>query len=147
MGRGVTVFAAALGLALAGASSSHEAQGPARASLARDGTVRINGVPQFLIGVGWPTPAQVPRALTLGIGILQGNGPGATQLAISQAVGSKGWIVPAVLAEAAATRTTGTRSATRSLTSPTGTGYCPRPPTLTRASASPTPNARARRAF
>ena len=32
--------------------------------------------------------------MTLGIGILQGNGPGATQLAISQAVGSKGWIVP-----------------------------------------------------
>ena len=95
IGRGATVFAAALGLALAGASSSHEAQGPARASLAGDGTVRINDVPQFLIGVGWPTTAQVPRALTLGIGILQGNGPGATQLAISKAVGSKGWIVPA----------------------------------------------------
>jgi hypothetical protein len=56
--------------------------------------VLIGGVPQFLIGVGWTTPAAVPRALTLGIGILQENGPGATQLAISQAVGLKGFIVP-----------------------------------------------------
>ena len=65
-----------------------------RATTAQDGTVRIGGVPTFPIGVGWPTPAIIPRALTLGIGILQGNGPGATQLAISQAVGTKGWIVP-----------------------------------------------------
>ena len=84
----------ALAVALVGAASSREAPRIPRATTARDGTVQIGGVPQFLIGVGWPTPAHVPRALTLGIGILQANGPGATQLAISQAVGSRGWIMP-----------------------------------------------------
>jgi hypothetical protein len=94
MGRGVRVGVVALAVALTGAASSREAPLLPRATTAGDGTVRIGGVPQFLIGVGWPTPAQVQRALTLGIGILQGTGPGATQLAISQAVGSKGWIAP-----------------------------------------------------
>jgi hypothetical protein len=95
MGR-AKILTAALLLALAGATSTHEAapQRLPHATTARDGTVLIGGVPQFLIGAGWPTPAAVPRALTLGIGILQGNGPGATQLAISQAVGSKGYVVP-----------------------------------------------------
>jgi hypothetical protein len=95
MGRGVRLVVVAFAVALVGAASSREAPRIPHATTARDGTVQIGGVPQFLIGVGWPTPAQVPRALTLGIGILQGNGPGATQLAISQAVGSRGWIVPA----------------------------------------------------
>ena len=36
----------------------------------------------------------IPRALTLGIDFLQENGPGATQLSISRAVGTKGWILP-----------------------------------------------------
>jgi hypothetical protein len=93
MRRGVTVLAVALA-ALAGATSSYAAQPAARATTARDGTVLIGGVPQFLIGVGWPTPAAAQRALTLGVEIMQGNGPGATQRAISQAVGSRGWIVP-----------------------------------------------------
>ncbi len=91
---GVTVLSAALVVALVGATSSHEAQDVPRATTTTDGTVLIGAVPQFLIGVGWPTPAAVRRALTLGIGVLQENGPGATQLAISQAVGSKGYVVP-----------------------------------------------------
>jgi hypothetical protein len=95
MRRGVIV-AAALVAGLVAAPAAHES--PAgkfpRASIAPDGTVRIGGHPRFLIGAGWPTPAVVPRALTLGIDLLQGNGPGATQLAISQAVGSRGWVVP-----------------------------------------------------
>jgi hypothetical protein len=92
MGRGVSVLAVGLVGALLAAASSLAAPLPPRT--AKDGTVLIGGVPQFLIGVGWPTPAAVPRALTLGIGVLQENGPGATQLAISKAVGSKGYIVP-----------------------------------------------------
>jgi hypothetical protein len=91
---GVKILSAALFVALVGATSSHEAQRVPRATTATDGTVLIGGVPQFLIGAGWPTPAAVPRALTLGIGVLQENGPGATQLAISKAVGSKGYVVP-----------------------------------------------------
>ncbi len=94
MRRGVTVLPVALVVALVAATSSLEAQRVPRATTDRDGTVLIGGVPQFLIGVGWPTVAAVPRALALGIEILQDNGPGATQLAISQAVGSKGWVVP-----------------------------------------------------
>ena len=96
MGRGVIVLAAALLCALASVPAAYEAapQRLPRATTANDGTVRIAGVPRFLIGAGWPTPAVVPRALTLGIGILQGNGPGATQLSISEAVGSKGFVVP-----------------------------------------------------
>ena len=92
----LTVGAAALLVALAvvpAALESPAARAP-RATLARDGAVQIGGHRQFLIGAGWPTASAVPRALTLGIDILQGNGPGATQLAISQAVGSKGWVVP-----------------------------------------------------
>jgi hypothetical protein len=94
MRRGVTVLSLALVVALLGATSSHEARRLPRATTAGDGTVLIGGVPQFLIGGGWPTPAVVPRALTIGINVLQEKGPGATQLAISQAVGSKGYIVP-----------------------------------------------------
>ena len=96
MRRGVIV-AAALVAGLLAAPAAYEA--PAgkklpRASIAPDGTVRLDGRPRFLIGAGWPTTEAVPRALTLGIDLLQGNGPGATQLAISRAVGSKGWVVP-----------------------------------------------------
>jgi hypothetical protein len=94
MRRGVIVAAAFVALVTAPAAYETPAGTPPRASIAPDGTVRIDGRPRFLIGAGWPTPAVVPRALTLGIDILQGNGPGATQLAISKAVGSKGWIVP-----------------------------------------------------
>jgi hypothetical protein len=94
VGRGVWVLSLVLVIALVGATSSHEAQRVPRATTAEDGTVLIGGVPQFLIGLGWPTPAVVPRALTLGIRVLQGNGPGATQLAISEAVGSRGYVVP-----------------------------------------------------
>jgi len=94
--RGGVIVAAALVAGLVTAPAAHES--PAgkfpRASIAPDGTVRIGGHPRFLIGAGWPTPAVVPRALTLGIDLLQGNGPGATQLAVSQAVGSRGWVVP-----------------------------------------------------
>jgi hypothetical protein len=91
MGRGVLVVALALLFALPAAASQHPVT---RATTARDGTVVIGGKPQFLVGAGWPTPAVVPRALTLGIEFLQANGPGATQLAISRAVGTKGWILP-----------------------------------------------------
>jgi hypothetical protein len=91
MGRGVAVVAVALLVALP--ADAARPQLP-RATTARDGTILIGGKPQFLIGVGWPTPAMIPRALSLGIGILQSNGPGATQLAISQAVGSKGFVIP-----------------------------------------------------
>jgi hypothetical protein len=95
MRRGVIV-AAAFVASLVAAPAAYET--PAgkfpRASIAPDGTVRIGRQPRFLIGAGWPTPAAVPRALTLGIDLLQGNGPGATQLAISKAVGSRGWVVP-----------------------------------------------------
>jgi len=91
MGRGVAVVAVALLVALpAGAARKP----PLRATTARDGTVLIAGKREFLIGIGWPTPAMIPRALSLGIGILQSNGPGATQLAISQAVGTKGFVIP-----------------------------------------------------
>src|SRR5438874_4127073 len=91
MGRGVVVVALALVLALP-AMASHPPI--PRATTARDGTVLIAGKPQFLVGAGWPTPAVIPRALTLGIDLLQENGPGATQLAISKAVGANGWVVP-----------------------------------------------------
>jgi hypothetical protein len=96
MGRGVIVLAIALLCALASVPAASEAapERLPRATTATDGTVLIAGVPRFLIGAGWPTPAVVPEALTLGIGILQGNGPGATQLSISEAVGSKGFVVP-----------------------------------------------------
>jgi hypothetical protein len=96
MRRGVRVGAAALLLALALVPSSLEAPGVAapRATLAHDGAVEIAGRRQFVIGAGWPSTSAVPRALTLGIDILQSNGPGATQLAISEAVGSRGWVVP-----------------------------------------------------
>jgi hypothetical protein len=95
MRRGLIVAAALVaGLVTAPAAYESPAGKPPRASISPDGTVRIGGRPRFLIGAGWPTPAAVPRALTLGIDLLQGNGPGATQLAISQAVGSKGWVVP-----------------------------------------------------
>ena len=97
-----------------------------------DGTVLIGGKAQFLVGAGWPTPAVIPSALTLGSTSLQGNGPGATQLSISRAVGTKGWILPQYAVPGTCRRTTGTRSATRSRTSPTGTGCCPRPPTRPR---------------
>jgi hypothetical protein len=46
---GVTALSAALVVALVVATSSHEAQPVPRAT-ATDGTVRIGGVPQFLIG-------------------------------------------------------------------------------------------------
>src|SRR3954451_1201953 len=91
MVKGVVVVALALVFALPAAGSTHPIP---RATTARDGTVLIRGKPQFLIGAGWPTPAVIPRALTLGIDFLQENGPGATQLAISRAVGAKGWILP-----------------------------------------------------
>ena len=137
----------ALAVALVGAASSREAPRIPRATTARDGTVQIGGVPQFLIGVGWPTPAQVPRALTLGIGILQGNGPGATQLAISQAVGSRGWIVPQYSLKQLHAHY-GNAIGYSLPDEPDGNGLLPatadRP---TPASASPTPSARARRAF
>ena len=91
MGRAVVVLALALVFALPAAASHHPIT---RATTARDGTVLIGGKAQLLIGAGWPTPAVIPRALTLGIDFLQENGPGATQLAISKAVGTKGWILP-----------------------------------------------------
>ena len=91
MGRGVAVVALALLVALPAAASTPRIP---RATTARNGTVLIAGKPQFLIGVGWPTPAKIPRALSLGIDLLQSNGPGATQKAISQAVGSKGFVLP-----------------------------------------------------
>jgi hypothetical protein len=95
----VRVLAAALLVGLLAAAPGYEAAAASaprlpRASIAPDGAVLIGGQRRFLVGAGWPTPAVVPRALTLGIDVLQENGPGATQLAISQAVGSKGWIIP-----------------------------------------------------
>jgi len=92
MVRGVAVVAVAVLVALPAAVAAPERI--PRATTAADGTILIDGVPRFLIGAGWPTPAVVPRALTLGIAILQGNRPGATQLAISRAVGAKGYVVP-----------------------------------------------------
>jgi hypothetical protein len=59
-----------------------------------DGTILIGGAPRFLIGAGWPTTTAVPQALTLGIGTFQDRSPGATQLAISQAVGRRGYVIP-----------------------------------------------------
>ncbi len=94
MPRGVAAVLTALVVALPAAFAAAAPQRAPRATTAPDGTILVDGVPQFLIGAGWPTPAAVPRALTLGIGILQGNGPGATQLSISQAVGSRGFVVP-----------------------------------------------------
>jgi len=91
MGRGVVVVALALLFALPADASHHPVT---RATTARDGTVLIGGKAQFLVGAGWPTPASIPRALTLGIDFLQENGPGATQLSISRAVGTNGWILP-----------------------------------------------------
>jgi hypothetical protein len=93
---GVIVVATAVLVALTSIPTALAGPTPRvpRATTAGDGTVLIGGVPQFLIGGGWPTPAVVPRALTLGIKVLQEYGPGANQLAISQAVGSKGYIVP-----------------------------------------------------
>jgi hypothetical protein len=92
MARGVAAVLGALLVSLP--TGAEAARRVPRATTAADGTVLIDGRPRFLIGAGWPTPAAVPRALTLGIGILQGNGPGATQLAISEAVGSRGYVVP-----------------------------------------------------
>jgi hypothetical protein len=85
------VVALALLFALPADASHHPVT---RATTARDGTVLIGGKAQFLVGAGWPTPASIPRALTLGIDFLQENGPGATQLSISRAVGTNGWILP-----------------------------------------------------
>ena len=89
MGRGVAVVVVALLVALPAGAARPRLP---RATTARDGTILIGGKPQFLIGAGWPTPGVIERELALGIGILQSNGPGATQLAISQTVGAKGFV-------------------------------------------------------
>jgi hypothetical protein len=91
MGRGVAVVIVALLVALPAGAARPLLP---RATTARDGTILIGGKPQFPIGAGWPTPAVIEQELALGIGILQSNGPGATQLAISQTVGAKGFVLP-----------------------------------------------------
>jgi hypothetical protein len=96
MGRGVALVGLALLVALPAAAAPGRVP---RAATSPDGTILIGGVPRFLIGAGWPTTTAVPRALTLGIGTFQENGPGATQSAISQAVGTKGYVVPAYSAK------------------------------------------------
>jgi hypothetical protein len=92
MARGLAAIVLALLVTLPAAAAQKRLP---RATTARDGAVVIGGVRQFLIGTGWPTTTAVPRALTLGIGTFQENGPGATQRSISQAVGTRGYVVPA----------------------------------------------------
>jgi hypothetical protein len=79
------------GEAQAGARRPEQAP---KVSTAADGTVRFDGVPTFLIGAGWSTTDAVPRVLDLGIDILQSQGPGSTEAAVSRAVGSRGFVIP-----------------------------------------------------